>query len=303
MKEFDADATRDLIVIYDEIAPEPGFAAHTGTGQRQAATTGSVQSPGRWARRVVEDPDRGRPRGEEAAERARRGRKDYVSGALRKAQLAILDEVLDRTAKAVRNGAGRRAPAPAMNEFNRRGLDEAAIRISNRHGNRHRACSSRDELEKEKAMQRTYEIMFIVRPDIEDEDLDKLIAGFEANITNGGGTVKSTEKLGRRKLAYMVKKFNDGNYVLLTIDADGSLVGEIGAPPSRLRAGIKFITVRMDEEEKRRAKIKAIRASRKKLSAQPAAAVPSRWRAGVAAPERQAAGWKPAKRCQRLTFN
>jgi small subunit ribosomal protein S6 len=120
-------------------------------------------------------------------------------------------------------------------------------------------------------MQRTYEVMFIVRPDILDEDLDKLIAGLEANITQGGGSIKSLEKLGRRKLAYTVKKFNDGNYVLLTILADGSLVGEI---ERRLRVSepvIKFITVRMDEEEKRVAKIKAIRATRKKLSAQPAA--------------------------------
>src|SRR5580658_2910127 len=121
------------------------------------------------------------------------------------------------------------------------------------------------------AMQRTYEVMFIVRPDILDEDLDKLIAGLEANITQGGGSIKSMEKLGRRKLAYTVKKFNDGNYVLLTINADGSLVGEI---ERRLRVSepvIKFISVRMDEEEKRVAKIKAIRATRKKLSAQPAA--------------------------------
>jgi small subunit ribosomal protein S6 len=69
----------------------------------------------------------------------------------------------------------------------------------------------------------------------------------------------------------MVKKFNDGDYVLLTINADGSLVGEI---ERRLRVSepvIKFISVRMDEEEKRVAKIKAIRATRKKLSAQPAA--------------------------------
>jgi small subunit ribosomal protein S6 len=120
-------------------------------------------------------------------------------------------------------------------------------------------------------MQRTYEIMFIVRPDILDEDLDKLVAGLEANITQGGGSIKSLEKLGRRKLAYTVKKFNDGNYVLLTINADGSLVGEI---ERRLRVSepvIKFISVRMDEEEKRVAKIKAIRATRKKLSAQPAA--------------------------------
>jgi small subunit ribosomal protein S6 len=123
-------------------------------------------------------------------------------------------------------------------------------------------------------MQRLYEVMFIVRPDVADEDLDKLIAGLEQTVANGGGTVRSTEKLGRRKLAYMVRKFGEGNYILLTIDADGSLIAEL---ERRLRVSepvIKFITVRMDEEEKRLAKIKAIRASRRKLSAMPAAEAP-----------------------------
>jgi small subunit ribosomal protein S6 len=116
-------------------------------------------------------------------------------------------------------------------------------------------------------MQRVYEVMFIVRPDVADEDLDKLVAGLEQTVTNGGGTVKSTEKLGRRKLAYLVRKFNDGNYVLFTIEAGGALVAEL---ERRLRVSepvIKFITVRMDEEDKRLAKVRAIRATRKKLSA------------------------------------
>jgi small subunit ribosomal protein S6 len=120
-------------------------------------------------------------------------------------------------------------------------------------------------------MDRFYEVMFIVRPDVEDADVDKLIAGFELNVTNGGGSIRSTEKLGRRKLAYTVRKFNDGNYVLLTIDADGKVVHEL---ERRLRVSepvIKFITVRMDEEQKRLDKIKAIRATRKKLSAKPPA--------------------------------
>ncbi len=120
-------------------------------------------------------------------------------------------------------------------------------------------------------MERFYEVMFIVRPDVEDADLDKLIAGFEHTVTSGGGKVRSTEKWGRRKLAYTVRKFNDGNYILMTIDADGQLVHEL---ERRLRVSepvIKFITVRMDEEQKRIDKIKAIRATRKKVSAQPAA--------------------------------
>ena len=118
-------------------------------------------------------------------------------------------------------------------------------------------------------MNRTYEIMFIVRPDVEEADLDKLIEGFSTNITSGGGEVKSVEKMGRRRLAYTVRKFNDGFYVLLNVAAPGNLIGEI---ERRLRVSepvIKFITVRMDEEEKRLAKVKALRDSKVKRSAQP----------------------------------
>ncbi len=121
-------------------------------------------------------------------------------------------------------------------------------------------------------MQRSYEVMFIVRPDMEEADVDKLIAGLDQTITNGGGSIKSMEKLGRRKLSYMVRKFNDGNYVLLVINADGVLVAEVERRLRVTEPVIKFITVRMDEEEKRADKIKAIRASRKKMSAQPAPA-------------------------------
>jgi small subunit ribosomal protein S6 len=114
--------------------------------------------------------------------------------------------------------------------------------------------------------------MYIVRPDVEEADIEKLIEGFAKNVTDGGGEVKSTEKLGRRRLAYTVRKFDDGFYVLMTIVAAGKLVGEI---ERRLRVSeqvIKFITVRIDEEEKRLAKIKAIRDTKVKRSSLPSAA-------------------------------
>ncbi len=123
--------------------------------------------------------------------------------------------------------------------------------------------------QKEVEMNRTYEIMFIVRPDVEEAELDKLIETFSGYVTGGGGSVKSTEKMGRRRLAYTVKKFNDGFYVLLIVEAPASLISEI---ERRLRVSeqvIKFITVRMDEEDKRVAKIKAHRDAHVKRSAQP----------------------------------
>ncbi len=115
-------------------------------------------------------------------------------------------------------------------------------------------------------MLRVYEVMFIVRPDAAEEDVDKLIAGFSDNVTKGGGVVKTVEKMGRRKLAYMVRKFNDGNYVLLTIEANGAVVLELERRLRVTEPVIKFITVRIDEEEKRLAKVKALRGVRRSAS-------------------------------------
>jgi small subunit ribosomal protein S6 len=132
-------------------------------------------------------------------------------------------------------------------------------------------------------MSRLYEVMFIVRPDLAEEEADKLIAGFETTVTGGGGAVKTTEKMGRRKLAYDVRKFSDGNYVLLTIEAGGVVVAELERRLRVTEPVIKFITVRIDEEEKRIAKIKAIRATKKKRSAEPSHAAPHAAHAPVAA--------------------
>ena len=132
-------------------------------------------------------------------------------------------------------------------------------------------------------MSRLYEVMFIVRPDAVDEDVDKLIAGFSSSVTNGGGVVKNVEKMGRRKLAYLVRKFNDGNYILMTIEAGGPVVLEL---ERRLRVSepiIKFITVRIDEEEKRLAKVKALRGVRR--PSQAAVATPAAQAPAAEAPE------------------
>jgi PTH1 family peptidyl-tRNA hydrolase len=116
VKEFD---TRDLIVIYDEIALPLGSLrirerGSSGGHNGVKSVSGALGSE-EWLRIRIGVA----PPGDEAAERARRGRKDYVLTPMRKAQLTILDQVLDRTAQAVEmvlaKGAG-----PAMNEFNRR---------------------------------------------------------------------------------------------------------------------------------------------------------------------------------------
>jgi small subunit ribosomal protein S6 len=76
-------------------------------------------------------------------------------------------------------------------------------------------------------MDRTYEVMFIVRPDMVEEELDKLISNLEAAVTGGKGTVKSVDKMGKRRLAYVVRKFNDGFYILLTVEGSGEMIHEL----------------------------------------------------------------------------
>jgi small subunit ribosomal protein S6 len=115
-------------------------------------------------------------------------------------------------------------------------------------------------------MNRTYELMFIVRPDMAEEDLDKLISTLETVVSTSGGTVKSVERMGKRRLAYTVRRFHDGVYVLLTVEGSGGLIHELERRLRVTEPVIKFLSVRIDEEQKRLAKIKAIRDARKKAA-------------------------------------
>ena len=118
-------------------------------------------------------------------------------------------------------------------------------------------------------MNRKYELMFIVRPDMVEEDLNKLISTLESSVTSAAGTAKS-EVWGKRRLAYRVGKFNDGIFVLMLIEATGAVVHEVERRLRVTEPVIKFLTVRTDEELKRLDKIKKLRDAKKKVSAHPA---------------------------------
>ena len=121
-------------------------------------------------------------------------------------------------------------------------------------------------------MNRTYELMFIVRPDMTDEDLDKLISTLQSAVPTSGGNIVKVEKMGKRRLAYTVRRFHDGIYVLMVVQGGGPLIHELERRLRVTEPVIKFLTVRVDEEQKRLDKIKKLRDAKKKVSAQPAAA-------------------------------
>ncbi len=65
-----------------------------------------------------------------------------------------------------------------------------------------------------------YEIMFIVKPTLGEEEVTKVAENFENILKNNGATVTETEALGQKKLAYEIKKFNSGYYFLFTLEAN-----------------------------------------------------------------------------------
>ena len=124
-------------------------------------------------------------------------------------------------------------------------------------------------------MNRTYELMFIVRPDMPEEEQEKLISTLTTAVTASGGNVKSVDRMGKRRLAYTVRKFHDGLYLLLTLEGGGALVHELERRLRVTEPVIKFQTVRIDEEQKRLDKIKKIRDARRKAPPAPAPAPPA----------------------------
>ena len=110
--------------------------------------------------------------------------------------------------------------------------------------------------------QRAYEVMFIVRPDLSEEETERVISTVESSANAAGITVKNAERMGKRRLAYKVRKFQDGLYVLLTVEGPGSALAELERRLRVLEPVIKYISVRIDEEQKRLAKIKKIRDSK-----------------------------------------
>jgi small subunit ribosomal protein S6 len=109
---------------------------------------------------------------------------------------------------------------------------------------------------------RVYEVLFIVAPNVEEGDIETLVTQFSDIATNQGAQVAKVDRIGRRRLAYPIGKFNEGHYVVLTIEGTGSEIAEIERRMRVSDAVIRYITIRIDEDLKRAEKFVARRAAR-----------------------------------------
>ena len=126
-------------------------------------------------------------------------------------------------------------------------------------------------------MNRIYEELFIIKPDVPDEEADQFVENLQTHLTSAGATVDKVEKWGKRRLAYRVDKYREGAYVLIQFSGGPEVVKEL---ERRLRVAdsvLKFITVRIDETLKRLEKRKKVRDKRaaKRATQAPASPAPA----------------------------
>lgn len=106
------------------------------------------------------------------------------------------------------------------------------------------------------AEKRVYEVIFIVDPDTQEDEMTKLTTNLSGIITDQGGIITRNEVLGRRQLAYRIGRKHEGVYVIFEVEGTG---GEIAELERRMRVNdriMRYMTVRVDEDRQRAEKLR-----------------------------------------------
>lgn len=74
---------------------------------------------------------------------------------------------------------------------------------------------------------RKYELLFIMNPESDEEKVTSVMKRYQDVITHGKGTVLTSEKWGKRRLAYEINDLREGLYILMTFDAEREVAAEI----------------------------------------------------------------------------
>lgn len=67
---------------------------------------------------------------------------------------------------------------------------------------------------------KNYEIMFIVRPTLSEDEIKKVVENFSGILTSNGAKVTEIKEMGQRELAYEIKKFKSGYYFVFEVEAN-----------------------------------------------------------------------------------
>ena len=121
-------------------------------------------------------------------------------------------------------------------------------------------------------MLRDYEILYIVRPELDEEQLQAAIATVDKLIESLGGKTQKTDVWGRRRLAYEVRHLREGQYVLTDFQIDPGRVPELEGTLKISDTVFRHLVVRKPEIKVRRKPKAAAQPAQEEPAPQPVAA-------------------------------
>ena len=95
---------------------------------------------------------------------------------------------------------------------------------------------------------RKYELMYIIRPNIEEDAKKALIARFEEILTSNGAEIVEAKEWGKRRLAYEINDFREGFYQIVKVNAGSQAIDEYTRLANISEDIIRHIAVRQEEK-------------------------------------------------------
>jgi small subunit ribosomal protein S6 len=100
-----------------------------------------------------------------------------------------------------------------------------------------------------------YEIGFIITPEVNEEEVKKIIESITGTITKAKGVVENLDEWGRKKLAFPIQKNLEGYYVFIQTEVDGSVIATLERRLKQMEKVLRFITLRLDDKLKKSNKL------------------------------------------------
>lgn len=94
---------------------------------------------------------------------------------------------------------------------------------------------------------RDYELVAIISPEVDEEALSKIIDKVGQSINNRGGIVDSTDKWGRRKLVYPIRKFMEADYILTRFKLEPNSIKEVEAEIKASEEVLRYLVVKVGD--------------------------------------------------------
>jgi small subunit ribosomal protein S6 len=120
---------------------------------------------------------------------------------------------------------------------------------------------------------KTYEALYIARPDVPDDEIQTIAKEVENMITANGGAIVRSEIWGKRRLAYEVQKCTEGNYALIRFESPANFVAGLENHFRLTDAIIRYLVVHFDEKTLR---LEALQKQRKEAEIRNSAGVSTR---------------------------